>query len=126
MFSFKLSYPRWRSLERREHFSSLALPLPQCPQLDIIKQSLLMRLNSVYASEVLPVSTAAGGWLLDEAEQGGPTLHGIRAEGGPPGEMLQAEAWLRAPRGVIGVGEVGQRCEKGQGGVRWRGGGMQG
>lgn len=67
----------------------------------------------MYVSGLLPVSTAAGGWLPDEAEQGGPTLQGIRAEGGPPGEMLQVEAWLRALRGVIGVGEVGQRCEKG-------------
>lgn len=39
-----------------------------------------------------PVGTAAGVQLLGEAEQGGPTHWGSRAEGGPQGEMLQEEA----------------------------------
>lgn len=73
-----------------------------------------------------PVGTAAGVWLLGVAGQGVPTRQGSPAEGGPQGETLQVEAWPGAPQVVAGVGEVGQRCEEGLGGVRQRGGGMQG
>lgn len=63
--------------------------------------------------------------LLGEAGRGGLTLRGSRAGGGPRGEMLREEAWLGAPRGVRGAGEVGQRCEERRGGER-HGGGMLG
>lgn len=64
--------------------------------------------------------------LPGEAGQGGLTRQESPAEGGPRGEMLQEGAWPAAPQGVKGEGEVGQRCEEGRGGGRWRGGGMQG
>lgn len=68
-----------------------------------------------------PVGTAAGVWLPDEAGRGGPTHQGSRAEGVPREEMLQEEAWQRAPRGVKGAGGVEQRCEEERGGGKRRG-----
>lgn len=64
--------------------------------------------------------------LPGEAGRGGPALQASQAGGGPRGEMLWEEAWPGAPHGVKDVGEVGQRCEAGQGGERQHGRGMQG
>lgn len=79
----------------------------------------------MYVTGGRPVGTAAGVRLLGEAGPGVPTRWGSRAEGGPRGEMQREEAWPGAPRGVKGAGEVGQRCEEGQGGGRQRGGGTR-
>lgn len=69
--------------------SALPQPLPQ--EMDCTEESFLVWLK-MYISGVRPVGTAAGVQLLGEAEQGGPTHWGSRAEGGPQGEMLQEEA----------------------------------
>lgn len=130
MFSFKLSYTHWINCERRQHYS---YPFPICP-LPISTPGggfyttvfASGALNGVCVSGVRPVGTAAGVWLPGEAERGGPTRRGSRAEGGPRGEMLWEEACPGAPQGVKGVGEVGQRCGEGQGGGRRHGGGMRG
>lgn len=72
------------------------------------------------------VGTAAGVLLTGEVNRGDPTRPRSPGEGGPRGEMLWVEAWPGAPQGVKDVDEVGQRCERWQGGGRWHGGGMQG
>ena len=70
---------------------------------------------------VTPVGTAAGVRRLGEADQGDPTRWGSQDVGGPREERLWAEAWRGEPRGVKGAGEVGQRCEEGQGDGRYGG-----
>lgn len=81
--------------------------------------------NGTYESGVIPGGTAAGVLLQGEAGPGGPTRRVSQAEDGSQGERPRVEAWLAAPQGVKGGGEVGQRLEMGPGGVKLRGGGRE-